>query len=123
MPDELSQQIPDVAAWVYITTNFKKTVLYTESTINVPQRLFEHYINQGLTNAFTSKYKAFYCIYYEAFKVEGAARKREQEIKLLNREKKEILINTNNPAWKFLNEKICGVWPPVGLKNRNQFWR
>ena len=60
MQDGLSQQIPESpAAWVYITTNFKKTVLYTGSTTNIIQRLFEHYINQGLTNSFTSKYKAF----------------------------------------------------------------
>ena len=123
MPDELSQKIPQTACWVYITTNFKKTVLYTGSTINLPQRLFEHYINQGLTNSFTSKYKAFYCIYYETFDTEDGARKREQEIKLLNREKKEALINYVNPDWDFLNEKICGQWPPVGLRNRNQFWR
>lgn len=123
MPDELSTQIPEIAAWVYITINFNKTVLYTGSTINIVQRLFEHYINQGLTNSFTSKYKAFYCIYYETFDTEGEARKREQEIKLMNRDKKEALVALNNPEWNFLNEQICDQWPPVGIKNRNQFWK
>lgn len=123
MPDDLSIRIPEITAWVYITTNFNKTVLYTGSTTNIIQRLFEHYINQGLTNAFTSKYKAFYCIYYEVFDAEETARKREQEIKLLKREKKELIINNINPDWNFLNEQICGQWPPVGIKNRNQFWK
>ena len=123
MPDELSLQIPEIAAWVYINTNYHKTVLYTGSTINLPQRLFEHYINQGLTNSFTSKYKAFYCIYYETFDTEEDARKRKQEIKLLNRKKKEALVDCLNPEWNFLNVEICGQWPPAGIENRNQFWK
>ena len=74
MPDELSIQIPETIAWIYITTNFHKTVLYIGSTINLPQRLFEHYINQGLTNSFTSKYKAF-----TVFTMNHFTRKKMQE--------------------------------------------
>ncbi len=109
--------------YTYMTTNFNKTVIYTGSTVNLIQRLYEHYINQGLTNSFTSKYKAFYCIWYQEFKTLEEARNRESEIKLLNRAKKEEIINKSNPEWNFLNEKICEAWPPVGVKNRNEFWK
>lgn len=109
--------------YTYMTTNFNKTVIYTGSTIDLIQRLYEHYINQGLTNSYTSKYKAFYCIWYQEFTTLDEARNREADIKLLKRAKKEALINETNPEWNFLNENICGIWPPVGIKNRNEFWK
>ena len=36
---------------------------------------------------------------------------REKEIKGMSRERKEKLIEKENPGWKFLNEKIMD-WPP-----------
>jgi putative endonuclease len=36
---------------------------------------------------------------------------REKEIKDWRREKKEELINSFNPEWKFLNNEIT-LWPP-----------
>jgi len=48
----------------------------------------------------------------EAFRYINDAISRETELKAWRREKKEALIATMNPEWKFLNEEWCGEWPP-----------
>lgn len=104
--------IHDNCYYVYITTNYTKTVLYTGVTNNLEQRIIEHYLNRENENTFTGKYKAFYLLFYEPFKYINDAIAREKEIKGWRREKKVALINTMNPEMIFLNEKIFGKWPP-----------
>ena len=41
--------------YVYIPTNYQKTVLYTGVTNNLEQRVFEHYLDKGNAKAFTGK--------------------------------------------------------------------
>ena len=91
--------------FVYILTNYKKTVLYTGVTNDLKQRLFEHKTGVN-TKSFTSRYKCYYLIYLERHQFIEHAIEREKEIKGWVRIKKEKLINEFNPDWKFLNDEI-----------------
>jgi putative endonuclease len=89
--------------YVYILTNKNKTVLYVGVTNDLKRRLQEHKekINP---NSFTARYNVEFLLYYEHFTWIQLAIAREKEIKDLKRDKKELLINTINPDWNFLND-------------------
>ena len=87
--------------FVYIMTNKNKTTLYIGVTNDLCRRIYEH-CNHLIKNSFTDKYNLEYCIYYEEFPYFDLAIKREKELKKWNRQKKEDLINKNNPEWKEL---------------------
>lgn len=90
--------------YVYILTNINKTVLYTGVTNNLDRRLIEHKNDAlGLKRTFAGKYNCIYLVYFEEYQFARIAISREKEIKSLNRAKKEVLINTLNPEWNFLN--------------------
>lgn len=90
--------------YVYIITNFNKTVLYTGVTNDLKRRLFEH--KNGIYNGFSKRYKCKYLVYYEKFNNVKHAIEREKEIKGWRRSKKEELISNTNMEWKFLNDLI-----------------
>ena len=71
-------------------------------TNNLIERLYWH----RNPEAFTAKYKCFYLLYFEHFQDVKQAINREKELKGWRREKKELLINSINPDWNFLNDKI-----------------
>jgi putative endonuclease len=98
--------------WVYITTNWKKTVLYVGVTNDLRRRLAEHYSNRGNQDTFAGRYYCYNLVYYEEHPYVETAINREKEIKHLLRDKKESLIQEFNPDWRFLNTQICGAWPP-----------
>jgi putative endonuclease len=106
--------------YVYILTNYTKTVLYTGVTNNLEQRIIEHYLDRGNTKTFTGRYNAFYLLYYESTKYVNNAIKREKEIKGWSKKKKIELINSFNPAWKFLNYELLGESPPSGAVHRKR---
>lgn len=111
-------QINEPSYYVYIVTNYKKTVLYTGMTNSLQQRVIEHYLNQNDETKFTGKYKAFYLLYYESHKYVNDAIAREKEIKGWRREKKIALIKTMNTELKFLNLELFGEWPPKNMYHR-----
>jgi len=88
--------------YVYITTNPAKTVLYIGVTNNLDRRISEHYENRGNPETFAGKHYCYNLIYYEHFSHINQAIEREKEIKKWRREKKEALIKSFNPEWKFL---------------------
>ena len=98
--------------FVYIVTNHKKTVLYTGITNNLEQRLTEHYINRKNEETFAGKYQCYYLLFFERYQYIDKAIAREKQIKGWLRKKKEVLINEENPEWKFLNEDVM-EWPPL----------
>jgi putative endonuclease len=53
--------------YVYILTNKEKTVFYTGVTNNLEQRIIEHYTGNEGSGAFTTKYRCYYLLFYEAF--------------------------------------------------------
>jgi|SRR5216684_1448729 putative endonuclease len=88
---------------VYILASRSRT-LYTGVTGSLEPRMVEH--RQGLTPGFTTRYKIFRLVHFEFFGDIGAAIAREKEIKGWRREKKIWLIQSNNPTWADLAEKI-----------------
>ena len=90
--------------FIYIITNKNKTVLYVGVTSDLMGRM-NKYIT-GETKGFAYKYNCFHLIYFEGFQYIEHAIKREKEIKGWRRSKKEALINSLNPEWKFLNDEI-----------------
>ena len=94
--------------YVYIVTNKNKTVLYTGITNDLRRRLWEHEQNSipFRSKTFAGKYNAYFLIYYEQFGWVKNAIAREKEIKGWRRSKKEDLIKTMNPEWRFLNDEI-----------------
>jgi len=68
--------------YVYVLKSLKDQKLYTGSTNNLERRLKEH--NEG--KVFSTKSRIpFEIIYYEAYKAESDARKRERNLKLRSR--------------------------------------
>jgi putative endonuclease len=96
--------------YVYILTNRTKSVLYVGVTNNLERCIKEHW-ERCNENSFTSKYKAFYLIYYEVFQSILQAIAREKEIKGWRREKKLQLIKAFNARLDFLNKELFGRWP------------
>ncbi|WP_430899104.1 GIY-YIG nuclease family protein [Paraflavitalea sp. sgz302555] len=92
--------------YVYILTNPGKTVLYIGLTNDLKRRLTEHIEERGGQNSFTVKYNCYQLIYYEEFASIKDAILREKELKKWRREKKEQLIASKNPKWRFLNPDI-----------------
>jgi len=92
--------------YVYITTNPIKTVLYVGVTNDLTRRLQEHTENKGNPKIFAGKYYCYNLVYYEHSTHIEYAIDREKEINKWNRVKKNALIATLNPEWKFLNEEV-----------------
>jgi putative endonuclease len=88
--------------FVYITSNPKKTVLYTGITNDLQVRLQQHFENKGNAGTFAGKYFCYKLLYYERFSDVNMAIDREKEIKDLSRDKKIELIKGLNPYLDFL---------------------
>lgn len=91
--------------YFYMITNRNKTVLYCGVTNNLDARLKEHENSEGHRTTFAGRYNCHYLLYYEGFGFIKDALRREKEAKKWSRIKKESLINSLNPEWKFLNEE------------------
>ena len=89
--------------YFYIITNKNRTVLYCGITNNLSARLKEHESSQGNRKTFAGRYNCYYLLYYEGFDFVPDAIRREKEVKKWSRIKKELLINSLNPGWLFLN--------------------
>ncbi|MFL5728033.1 MAG: GIY-YIG nuclease family protein [Cytophagaceae bacterium] len=88
--------------FVYITTNPRKTVLYTGVTNDLARRTQEHFENRGKKETFAGKFFCYKLIWFETFEDINEAIAREKQIKDLSREKKEALIAELNPKWNVL---------------------
>ncbi len=92
--------------FLYITTNPKRTTLYIGVTNDLPTRLQQHFDNCGDKKTFAGRYYCYNLVYWEHFNDIKQAIEREKELKGWRREKKEALIATTNPKWRFLNNEI-----------------
>lgn len=91
--------------YVYILTNFNKTVLYTGVTSDLVQRVYQH--KNNLADGFTKRYKVHDLVYYELYNDPENAITREKQIKADSRQKKIDLINSINKSWEDLYGKIA----------------
>ena len=93
--------------FVYITTNKSKRVLYTGVTNDLTNRLIEHEEeSKHGKRSFAGRYRAYHLIYFEHFNYVMDAISREKQIKGGIRKRKEALINSFNPEWRFLSEEL-----------------
>lgn len=88
--------------YVYITTNPRKTVLYTGVTNNLKIRIGQHYLIRGDSKTFAGKYYCYKLIYFEHYPDIQHAIAREKEIKDLSNAKKWQLIASKNPHLNFI---------------------
>ena len=88
--------------FVYITSNPRKTVLYTGVTNDLITRLQQHYENRGKPDTFAGKFYCYKLLFYERYSDVTLAIEREKEIKDLSRKRKIELIKSMNPYLDFL---------------------
>ena len=89
---------------IYITTNERRTVLYTGVTSALKKRIWQH--KQKLGDGFASQCNADRLVYYQICSEPLAAIEREKQIKAGSRAKKMALINAFNPAWRDLYDEL-----------------
>ena len=87
--------------YVYILTNKNHTVLYTGVTNNIERRIYEH--KNKMIEGFTKKYNAEILVFCETFNNINDAISVEKQIKGWKREKKNELVEKENPTWKDLS--------------------
>jgi putative endonuclease len=85
-------------------TNKSNHVLYVGYTNNLQRRVIEH--KNKLIEGFTSKYNVSKHVYYESIGELSNAQVREKQIKGWLRQKKIKLIESLNPNWEDLGEKL-----------------
>ena len=90
--------------YIYIMTNTSHTVTYARITSNLQERVFQY--KGKAVPGFTSWYNINKLVYYEVFSDAYSAISREKQIKGGSKEKKVALINSKNPKWEDLSEKL-----------------
>ncbi|WP_370089195.1 GIY-YIG nuclease family protein [Ekhidna sp.] len=88
--------------YVYILTNYSKTVLYTGMTNDLERRVLEHK-QKFDPKSFTRKYQVNQLMWYESHNDVNEAIKREKLIKKWKRQWKNELIEKENPEWRDLS--------------------
>lgn len=87
--------------FVYILSNWNNSVLYIGVTSNLPRRLYKH--RHGLSDGFTKKYNVHKLVYFECTNDVYSAISREKQLKKWRRDKKDHLIQLQDPQWKDLS--------------------
>ncbi|MCK5466700.1 GIY-YIG nuclease family protein [Candidatus Parcubacteria bacterium] len=90
--------------YIYILTNYSKTVLYIGFTNDIIRRTIEHKNDLGCK--FTKKYKLKYLIYFEQCEDVYSMMERKKEIKKWRRKKKDNLVKSTNPNLNDLSDKL-----------------
>ncbi len=72
--------------------------MYIGVTNNILRRVYEH--KHKIIKGFTQKYNVSKLVYYELFEDINLAIMREKELKKWRREKKNNLVQNQNPEWK-----------------------
>ena len=90
--------------YVYILASKKNGTLYTGITSKLKQRVFEH--KNDVHEGFTKKYQVHRLVYFETTTDVNAAIQLEKRLKKWKRQWKIELIESMNPGWKDLYDKI-----------------
>lgn len=90
--------------YVYIIANWNNKVIYVGVTNNLERRIYEH--KNKLGEGFSKRYNLTKLVYYEHTADINSAIYREKEIKKWRREKKNNLIESLNPKWDDLANRI-----------------
>ncbi|NMM93149.1 GIY-YIG nuclease family protein [Bifidobacterium oedipodis] len=87
--------------YVYILANASNSVIYIGMTSDIHRRMFEH--KNKLIDGFTKQYNVHKLVYAEEYPTANEAISREKQLKKWRREKKDALINKQNPSWSDLS--------------------
>ena len=90
---------------VYILTNQYHNVFYTGVTSDLTGRIWDHK-NKTHPHSFTAKYNCNKLVYYEFYPRIEEAIAAEKALKGGNRKSKLNLINTMNPTWLDLYDRL-----------------
>ncbi len=88
--------------YVYMLTNWNNKVLYIGVTNNLERRMYQH--KHKLIKGFSSRYNLNKLVYFEYGNDVEAAIAREKQLKGWLRQKKNVLVESINPAWNDLSE-------------------
>ena len=77
-------------------------VLYIGVTNDLQRRVYQHK-NKTEPNSFTARYNVNRLVYFEIFSDIKDAISREKQLKAWRREKKVLLLESENPHWKDLS--------------------
>jgi putative endonuclease len=89
--------------YVYIVASVKRT-LYIGMTNDLRRRLYEH--KTGVVPGFSAHYKVDRLVYFEATGDVEAAIRREKQLKGWIRNRKIELIESGNPEWEDLSDRV-----------------
>ena len=91
--------------YVYILTNANKNLIYIGVTNNLIRRVYEHkhHLDRG---SYTARYNIDQLVYFEETSDVEAAISREKQLKGWNRARKNILVESKNPEWKYIYTQI-----------------
>jgi putative endonuclease len=79
-------------------------VLYIGVTNDLERRVFEH--KSKLTPGFTSAYNVSKLVYFESFSNVIDAIAREKQWKSWRRQKKVTVLESKNPEWRDLSDRL-----------------
>ena len=85
-------------------TNRKNKMIYVGMVNDRVRKVYEN--QSDLLKDFTKQYKVNKLVYYETAEDAGKAIEREKEIKDYSHEKKKSLIETINPGWIDLMDRL-----------------
>ena len=91
--------------YVYMMSNAHRNLLYTGITNDLARRVYEHkhHLDKG---SYTDRYNIEYLVYFESTSDVKEAIVREKQIKGWNRKRKNKQVESKNPDWTDLYEKI-----------------
>jgi putative endonuclease len=93
-------------AWVYMTTNRPKGIIYIGMSTELKYRIKSHK-NKKYANSFSAKYNVDKLVYFEEYPRILLARDREKQLKAGSRKAKIKLIEAFNPEWKDLYDTLA----------------
>ena len=102
--------------YVYIMANWNNKVVYIGVTNNLERRVFEH--KNKLIDGFTKRYNINKLVYFDSTNDVRSAIAFEKQIKGWLRQKKNDLIEENNPEWEDLSANWGNDFsPPSGRRS------
>ncbi|WP_420127805.1 GIY-YIG nuclease family protein [Longimicrobium sp.] len=89
--------------YVYILASVRRT-LYVGMTNDLRRRVYQH--KTGAVTGFTSRYRVNRLVYFELADSAEAAIVREKQLKGWLRQRKLALIESMNPEWEDLSDRV-----------------
>jgi putative endonuclease len=93
--------------WLYMTSDRYRGGIYTGVTAHLQRRLWQH--REGTGSAFVRHYGFIRLVYGERYDLIEDAIRREKAVKKWRRAWKIALIETANPDWEDLYERLGGM--------------